>query len=235
MIRPHYAIGLACVVVLAIGCRDAPTAPPTAASLSASMSDTVDELPPEARILSAYTEVGFYDGGHGGEAVAEFKVGMEYIGNKATMSTRYTITGEGLNLSDRINNAQDAFYDLRPIKKFDEIYYVPPNRTCGIVIDAQTQHQAWWWVYFRWVPQWESPRATRNTFAPPYHVEACREEQEGLPEEEGGGDGSGDGGGSGALWITIETCHYWAHYVGGVLVSTELRYCEFDTIPVADQ
>jgi hypothetical protein len=54
------------------------------------------------------------------------------------------------------------------------------------------------------------------------------------PEVPSSGDsGGGDGGGGGS--IMVETCYYWANYVNGVLVSTELRYCVIGSIPIAEE
>jgi hypothetical protein len=48
-------------------------------------------------------------------------------------------------------------------------------------------------------------------------------------------DGNNGGGGATGGWVTMETCHYWAHYVNGVLVDIELRYCTYDQIPIAEE
>lgn len=231
MIRRHRAAtGATVAVFLILACRDAPTAPVVAVDAAPSLAvdkDPTGELKP-AQIISAYTEIAFFDG-YGGQPLAEFRVGMEYTGNRASMSTSYSITGDGVAMKDEIRNQQDAFYNPSPYKRWDEIYYVPTSRNCGLLIEAQTQHQAWLVVWLRWLPNWESTKATRTTLGTPLQLDPC--DPDAPPS---GGSSSGGGGGSGG-WITVETCHYWAHFVGGVLVSTELRYCEFDAIPIADE
>ena len=228
----HAAAGAALAAFLILACRDAPVAPESPVDAAPALSlapDTVVEPPGPAEILSAWTEIHFYDGSHGGEPLAEFKVGMEYFGNRALMSTSYSITGEGYSpLRDKIVNNQDTFYVPWLRKRFEQIYGVPTNKNCGLLIEAQTQHQAWWFFYVRGFVNHETTKAIVHTLGTPLQIEPCE------PEPTPGGGGGGEGG-SGGGWITIETCHYWAHYVNRVLVSIELRYCEYDTIPIADE
>lgn len=231
MIRQrHAATGAALAAFLIVACRDAPVAPAWSEDGALALSvatDTVNELPGPAEILSAWTDISFYDGRHGGEPLAEFKVGMEYYGNRAEMSTSYSITGEGYSpLRDKIVNQQDTFYVPWLRKRFEQIYGIPTNKNCGLLIEARTEHRAWWFVYLRGLVDHESTRAIVNTLGTPLHIEPCDPE---TPSGGGGEGGSHDG------YITIETCYYWAHYVNGVLVSIELRYCEYDIIPVADE
>jgi len=232
MIRQrHIAAGAALAALLIVACRDAPVAPEIDPAPSLSLApDTAVELPGPAEILSAWTEISHYDGSHGGQPLAEFKVGMEYYGNRASMSTSYSITGEGYSpLKDKIINTQDTYYIPWLRKRFEQIYGVPTNRNCGLLIEAQTQHQAWWFVFVRGLVNYESTKAIVITQGTPLQIEPCEPEA----PSDGSGGGDGDGGSSG--WVTIETCHYWAHYVNGVLVGIELRYCEYDTIPIADE
>lgn len=224
------ARGIALAGILVAACRDAPTTVPTPgplSSISGEELDLVDEVPGPARITYAYTQVGFYDGSLGGEPVAEIGAGMRYIGNHATMATSYRITGEGINATDKIPNEQKTIYVPWLEKRWDENYQIPTNRNCGLLIEADTQHMARWSVSVRGFPEWESNRDTRFTLATPLQVQPCEPEP---PPDGGGGNGGWSGG-----WITIETCYYWAHYFNGVLVDIELRYCEYDTVPVADQ
>ena len=233
MIRQRVAAtGAALAVFLILACRDAPTAPIApvdSATVFSSEKEGLDALPGPARILSAYTEIGFYDGRRGGEPMAEFRVGMSYIANRASMVTAYSITGEGTSLSDRISNQQDSFYNPFLEKNWDEIYYVPTNRNCGLLIEANTQHGAWWLVWLRLIPNSESTRTYKFTLGTPLQIEPCE------PEAPADDATPNDGGGTEGGWITIETCYYWAHYVNGALVSIELRYCTYDTIPIADE
>jgi hypothetical protein len=188
-------------------------------------SDSATYLPGPAEIYSAYTEISFYDGSHGGSPAAEFRVGMEYLGNRALMSLSYDIKGDNLSVSDKIINQEDSFYDLHMRKSWDELYTVPVERNCGLRITARTQHQAWWFLWLRVLPNWESTKDIDYSTAS-LEREACQPKE---PDNDGGGGGSHGG------WITIETCHYWAHYMNGALVAIELRYCTYDTIPVADE
>jgi hypothetical protein len=229
MIRQRFtAAGVALAGTLFFGCRDAPIAPtPSTESLMNSLApkDTVDEHPGPADITYAYTDVGFYDGSHGGEAFAEISAGMRYIGNKATMNTSYSITGDGYSKQDKIPNQHDGYYIPWLEKRWDEHYRIPTNRNCGLLIDGSTLHQAWWWLFVRGLPGGDSPRETRVSTATPLQILPCE------PDSTNNGGGGGSGGG----WLTVETCHYWAHYVNGALVDIELRYCEYDLIPVADE
>lgn len=147
------ATGAALAAFLILGCRDAPVAPilPVDSAPSLSLApDSATELPGPASILSAWTEISFYDGRYGGEPLAEFKVGMEYYGNRATMSTAYSITGEGYStLRDKIENKQDSFYVPWLRKRFEQIYGIPTNKNCGLLIEARTEHAAWWFFYVR--------------------------------------------------------------------------------------
>lgn len=227
------ATGAALAAFLILACRDAPVAPDVSADVAPSLSlapDTIAELPGPAEIISAWTDIHFYDGRHGGEPLAEFKVGMEYFGNRALMTTSYSITGEGYSpVRDRIVNTQDTYYIPWLRKRFEQIYGIPTNKNCGLLIEARTEHQAWWFVFFRGLVNPESSRVFRHTLGTPLQIEPCEPE---APPMGGGGEGEG---GSGGGWVTVETCHYWAHYVNRVLVSIELRYCEYDTIPIADE
>ena len=222
--------GAALVSLVLQACRDAPAAldDVTGVAPSASIAaDTVDELPVPAEILTAWTDISFYDGSRGGQPVAEIRAGMTYYGNRAQMATSYSITGEDYSLSDKIVNYQDSYYIPWLEKRFEQMYTIPTNRNCGLLISARTQHEAWWFVFIRGLVDHESTRAIKFTLGTPLQIEPC----EPVPPP----DGSGEGGDSGGRWITIETCYYWAHYVNNVLVDIELRYCEYDQIPVADQ
>ena len=221
--------GAALVSLVLQACRDAPVAPEVE-SVTPSPSiaaDTVDGLPGPAEILSAWTDISFYDGSRGGVPVAEFRVGMDYYGNRAVMATSYSITGEGVSIADRIVNPRDTYYTPWLPKRFEEIYAIPTNKNCGLFLEAHTQHEAWWFVFIRGLVNYESPRAIRFTTGTPLHTDPCEPQP---PPGGGGNDGE-----SGGYWIIIETCYYWAHYVNGVLVNIELRYCEYDQVPVADQ
>lgn len=225
-----FITGAALVSLVLQACRDAPVAPDDVTGVLPSASiaaDTVDELPGPAEILSAWTDITFYDGSRGGQPVAEFRVGMEYYGNRALMTTSYSITGEGVSITDRIVNPQDAYYMPWLTKRFEEIYTIPTNKNCGLFLEASTQHDAWWFVFIRGLVNYESRRDIKFTTGSPLHTDPCEPQ----PPPDGGGGGGGWSGG----WITIETCYYWAHYFNGVLVGIELRYCEYDIVPVADQ
>ena len=220
------ATGVALAGLLIIGCRDAPTAPMELAdsvAVPAFALDSSAELPP-AKITYAYTQIGFYDGSHGGEPSAEISVGMRYIGNQASMTTNYSITANGVTRSDKIFNPQNALYDISYEKRFDKVYYIPTGTKCSLRIDADTQHQAWWQLWIRISPDPTSDREIKFTRGDTFTTDPCEPD----PPPDGGGGGSGG-------WITIETCYYWAYYVNGVLIDIELRYCEYDTVPVADQ
>lgn len=224
------AAAVAAAASLAIACRDAPpTAVEPAEAPALALGDS-SSLPGPAQIRSAYTEIKFYDGRNGGEPLVEFHVGMEYYGNRASMATHYTITGEGVSLADVITNFQDSFYLPLLRKDWHEIYYVPPGRNCGIRATAYTNHYAWWLVWLRLIPSWESSRVFRYTSAQPLEVDPCPPESPAGPAP-----GAGGGGGSHSYWVVIETCYYWAHYVDDVLVSIELRYCESESIPIAEE
>jgi hypothetical protein len=222
------ALGAALAGALLIACRDAPTAPATASDATAvpSFSGDSGDAAKLAKIISAYTRVDFYDGSHGGEPVMEIQTGMVYWGNRATMSTNYSIVGAETSKHDRIVNQQDAFYNPILDKHFDETYFVPTGATCGLSLSADTQHQAWWYFWVRWFPNSETTRDIAFTQDGPLQLEPCEPPP---PASPGGGGTSGGG------YITIETCHYWAYYVNGVLVNIELRYCDYDTIPIADE
>jgi len=211
---------------LALACRDAPTAPaPPAAQPRPSADiaiDTVDEFPPEPRILNPYTQIGYVD--QGGRHLAEYRVGMEYIGNKASMSTEYVITGDGVSMRDKIYNEQDSYYDFHLWKHFDRVYYVEVPRSCGLELGGGTQHQAWWFLYVRIMPDWKSIRAAATSYGTPYHLEPCEEEHQPTTTTSGGGNGGG--------YITITTCWYWATIVKGLIVAIEFDYCESSTIPI---
>jgi hypothetical protein len=251
MISQHSArvVGVTLGLCVGVACRDAPTDPrPTVAGLQPSASltlespgriDSVDQLPPEPRILNPYTHIGYAE--QGGRYLLELRVGMEYIGNKASMTTDYSITGDGVSQHDKIYNEHDGFYtaNLSGWKRFEQVYYIEVPRSCGLEFDAYTHHQAWWWLYLRLMPDWKSTRATAGSKGVPYQLQPCEEEEEESEEVEGeierrsttttsggGGDGGSGGGGS----ITIETCWYWATIENGVVVNVELDYCTISTI-----
>lgn len=223
------ATGAALAALGLIACRDAPTVPvaPPDSVFTASLSiDTVNELPGPAQILRAYTEVGFYDGSHGGEPSMSIVAHMTYIANRATMSTDYSIRG-AFNEERNIFNQQDSFYNPFLEKAWTEWYYVPTGGIkCDLSMSASTQHFAWWYFWVRWAPNSESTRAFRASRGN-HEVPPC---DPAPPDTTNSGGGGSSGG-----WITIETCHYWAHYVNGVLVDIELRYCTYDQVPVADE
>lgn len=226
------ATGVALAATLLFGCRDAPTAPavvPETPSFSAT-SDSLDEMPGLAVIYRAWTKVRFSDGRFG-PAGALIIAGMEYKANRATMNTRYSITGEE-SISSNIFNQQDSYLDLFSVKTWEEEYFVPTTKNCGLRIGAGTQHDVWWHLWFpsTSLRPWESTHTIQFSIADPVQTDPCPP-----PEPEPSPEGGAGGGGSSGGWITIETCHYWAHYVNGVLVDIELRYCEYDQIPIADE
>ena len=152
---------------------------------------------------------------------------MTYIGNRASMSTNYSISGAFAE-NRTIVNYQDAFYNPLPEKRWTEWYYVPTGGfKCSLDMSASTQHTAWWHYWVRWAPDSESTRD--YVFSQGKHQLAPCDHQP-HPDSTNGGDG-----GSYRGTITIETCYYWAHYVNGVLVNIELRYCTYDHVPVADE
>ena len=226
------ATGAALAIVTLAACRDAPTVPIENTQVATDVatdawisSDSVPEMPGPAEIRYAYTGLSFYDGSRGGEPLLEISVATEYRGNRAEISTAYAITGE-ITRNDRIVNFQNSFYNPFLWKRWDEIYQIPTVVDCGMSADANTQHRAWWDVWFRGIaPNWDSGRVLRFTTATAAS-KSC--EPKPPPDEAGGGGGTGG-------WINIETCYYWAHYVNGVLVDIELRYCTYDQVPVADE
>jgi hypothetical protein len=226
------ATGVALAATFLFGCRDAPTAPtidPETPSFSAT-SDSLNEMPGAAAIYRTWTKLRFSDGRFM-RAGALIIAGMEYKANRAAMNTRYSITGEE-TISSQIFNQQDSYLDLLSVKTWEEEYFVPTTKNCGLRIGAGTQHDVWWHLWFPSTPlrPWESPREIQFSTADPVQTDPCPP-----PEPEPSPEGSPGGGGSYGGWITIETCYYWAHYVNGVLVDIELRYCEYDQIPIADE
>lgn len=225
------ATGAALAGFLLVACRDAPTVPewPEDSLARPSFSaDSAEEIPGPARIISAYTTIDFADGSFmGAQSFAEFSAGMKYIGNRAWMKTNYSITGEGYSKRDNIVNEQNATYDFRLEKNFEQVYVIPTNKSCGLLLQADTQHHAWWQIWARVIPDHLSGRDIKFTEGTPYQIEPCEPE---APSGGGGGDGSTSYG-----WITIETCHYMAHYYNGLLAFVEFLYCEYDTVPVADE
>jgi hypothetical protein len=221
-------------LVLFVGaCRDAPTAltlpenTPPSASISL---DSTDEFPPQPRIINPYTIIGFAQ--QGGQHVVELRVGMEYIGNKASMTTDYSIVGDQVSQHDRIYNEQDAFYTLSwdVWRRFDQVYYVQTARSCGLEINATTQHQAWWFLYLRLIPDWKSPRATTGSRATPYDLGPCEEEEPEPAEGERRQETTTTSAGGGT--ITVESCWYWDHYLNGVYTHTTLDHCDVWVYPV---
>ena len=229
MIRVRFpATGAALAVLALIACRDAPKvplAPDDSLSGPLLSVDSLGEAPAPASIRNEYTRVSFYDGSHGGEASMGILTGMEYIGNRASMSTNYSMRGS-VSRSSRIYNEHDALYDPSLWKRWAEQYYVPTGATCGFDMEAETEHGAWWSVWLRIFPNWTGSRVLKFSRDGPVRAPDC--EEEAPPDDNSGGGGTGG-------WITIETCYYWAHYVNGVLVDIELRYCRYDQVPVADE
>jgi hypothetical protein len=248
MISQHSArvVGVTLGLCVGVACRDAPTDPrltpetEPSASLTFESPPRVDssaQLPPNPRILNAYTNIGYAE--QGGRYLLELRVGMEYIGNKASMATDYSIIGDGVSQHDKLYNEQDGFYtaSLSAWKHFDQVYYIEVPRSCGLEFDAYTHHQAWWLLYLRLMPDWKSPKATVGSKGMPHHLPPCEEEEEEPEEVEGEierrtstttSGGGGEGGGSGS--ITIETCWYWAYIENGVVTNIELDYCTITTI-----
>ena len=224
------ATGAALAVLLLIACRDAPTvpvAPPDTASAPSFDIDSLNEPPGPAQILEAYTDVDFYDGSHGGEPSMAIMTHTTYIGNRASMSTEYAIRG-AFNETRNIFNTQDSFYNPLFEKRWTEWYYIPTGGfKCSLTMEARTQHVAWWNVWIRWFPNGESTRDIKFSYDD-HKLHECDHPPH--PDSTNGGDG-----GSYRGTITIETCYYWAHYVNGVLVDIELRYCTYDHVPVADE
>jgi hypothetical protein len=226
------AAGAALAASFLVGCRDAPTAPAVVQetpSFSAT-GDSLGEMPGPASIYRAWTKIRFSDGRYG-PVGALFLTGMEYKANRATMSTSYSISGEE-SLSDRIFNQQDTYLDLFTVRTWEEEYFVPTTKNCGLTITARTQHDAWWHLWLPSLPlrPWESEHTIWFTSAEPVQVDPCPPAETDPPP-----GGSPGGGGSSGGWITIETCYYWAYYVNDVLVAIELRYCVYQNIPIAEE
>ena len=225
------ATGVALAVLLFTACRDAPTLPlsPADSVLAPSLSvDSVDEAPIPADIRNAYTLVSFYDGTYAGEPMMEITARMEYIGNKALMITRYAISG-AVNKQNTVTNDHDGFWNPALWKHWSAYYAVPTGSIkCGMHMEADTDHAAWWDIWVRLGP---NPRGTKvwKFTSDEFETPPCDHGPH--PDDSTNSGGGGSSGG----WITIETCHYWAHYVNGVLVDIELRYCTYDQIPVADE
>ena len=232
---PARLAGVGALLAVAAACRDMPAMPAvldtSAISAMSSTLDTIDEIPINPEILWATTTTAFNDGRYGGQPTVKVVADMEYIGNRGSHDITYTIRGDGSELTQRVYNEQNQTYSPKSRHRFTHPVYVRTNKNCGLDVDAHTSHQAWWHVWLSWAPNWTSIRATAGSKAQHLQTEFCRAPEEEAPDD---GDNSGGGGGTGG-WVTIETCHYWAHYVNGVLVDIELRYCTYDQIPVADE
>jgi hypothetical protein len=187
--------------------------------------DTTDELPPEARVINPYTKIGFVS--QGGHYIGEYRVGHEFLGNKSSITLHYTITGDDVStLDDRITDELDAFYDLHVWKRFDGIYNVEVAKFCGLTLEGTSQHQAWWSLFIRWLPDWIGTRGWGFSLGTPLTLQPCPDDEH--KESTSSTSSSAGGGGS----ITITTCWYWATIVGGRVVNIELDYCDRTVIPI---
>jgi hypothetical protein len=206
-------------LLLALACRDAPTSTVAPAFSPDVALDSTDELPPEPSIINPYTELRFTR--FADRSLLEIRAGMEYMGNRAWMSTRYDVRGEGVSQSDAFENQKDDTFNPAIWKRFDQTYYVELPRSCGLEISAFTQHRAWWAVYVRFWPNWESRRAITSSRAADLHLPACEKEEETTTTTGGGGS-----------YITVTTCWYWATIVNGRVTAVELDYCDSVVIPI---
>lgn len=228
------AAGAGILLAVALGCRDAPTAPPQASipalspALAGDTSSTMPSVP--AEVLWGTTEILFYDSRYGGAPHAVITGDMEYIGNRASMDIKYTIAGDGTDHDNVVHDEQNLFYFPLSPRRFTRKVDVATLKNCGLTINAGTTHRAWWWVWFPVVPPYESSRPATQSVAHTLQTDLCP-----APEEEPPPDGGSGGGGGSGGWITIETCYYWAYYENGVLVDIELRYCDYSDIPVNQQ
>lgn len=239
--RSAHLLSAGLAMCVALACRDAPTAagspghrPAPPESVTAPVFpgptidlviDTVQELPPMANILNAYTRINFFKSGD--RNVGEYSVGMEYRGNRASMKTQYTVSGSA-SLRDEFFSEHSSVFSLSQIRRFDQVYYIEVPTDCGLSFDGNTLHSAWWFVYFPGVPPdlVQTPKAQLTTVAPPLRLEPCEGEQEPVTTT------TISGGTNGGGYITITTCWYWATIVNGRVVAVELDYCESTIIPI---
>lgn len=227
--------GSGAIIALALACRDAPTAPPVptpatgAPGFSADIvTDTVSEVPPAATIFWATTSATFKDGSDGSPPRAIVTADMEYYGNRGSHNISYAITGDEPDISGSVYDVQNRTYSPGFRHRFTRPVEVPTHKTCGLTINAHTTHQAWWHVWLILVPDWQSTHDTKVSRSTTFTTAAC-------PPPPGSDSTGNSGGGGGGGWITIETCYYWAYYVNDVLVAIELRYCDYTTIPIAEE
>jgi hypothetical protein len=144
----------------------------------------------------------------------------------------YSIGGDGSLISDKVRDEQNATYSPAATNRFRSVFDFVTSKTCGLDFSARTTHQAQWSVWIPGAPGWASGKDTKGSVAQRLQTDLCPAPEEEAPDE---GAGNNGGGGTTGGWVTMETCHYWAHYVNGVLVDIELRYCTYDQIPIAEE
>lgn len=224
MIRHRRAqlLGAGASLCLALACRDAPTAPAAGGPGPSFdvITDTVSSAPPLPEIIWAKTEIAWNDGRYGGGPAARITADMEYIGNRGSHNIHYSVVGDEPDIVGNLYDVQNRAYSPFARHRFTRPVTVATQKNCGLTIDAHSDHQAWWAVWFPVVPSWESTKATRVSTGPTVQSELCL-----APEQ----TSSGGGGGS---YLIITTCWYWATIVGGRVTAVELDYCESTVIPI---
>jgi hypothetical protein len=232
-------------VCVALACRDAPTTPsaPRRAPPDSVVApvipgpeiplaenqlaiDTLSDYPPQARILNPYTEIGFYRPGE--RNIAEFRSGMEYSGNRASMLLRYAVSGLA-SLQGEVSNETSSYFSLETWRGFHQSYPVEVPSFCGLTLNANTDHRAWWHVLIPKLPEqiFLGAAALAQTRAPAYHLEPCEGEWQPVTTSSGPSGGTNGGG-----YLTITTCWYWLTIVNGKVVNVEFDHCETTTIPI---
>lgn len=171
-------------------------------------------------ILSARTDVGF-------TATYAFSMGRHsYTGNVGAVSTQATVSFDGQVLGTSPASQQNHtpyLFDWGAVKSIWAEAYVFIDQNCGLRVDGQSEHRAWWeWFMAGPVPKWGEAKATTQAF-PPAEQLSCEE----VPVDDRGGFGGGTGE-SGSEGSDSVTCWYWVTYdpQTGEVYDWSFLFCE---------
>jgi hypothetical protein len=174
---------------------------------------TMDEV---SRIWGASTNVGVTSG-------YAYSTGRHsYSGNTGKVTTEAIILMDGQEIGRRAASRQNYVPFLTDMGQIHEIWaeaYVYTDQECGLTVDGDSGHWAWWQFYSgASAPHWGESSMTTQAF-PPYVQPECGTS---LEPNSGGGSGAGTDG-SGAV-----TCWYWVTYdpASGAILDAEFLYCD---------
>lgn len=168
-------------------------------------------------ILGASTRVGF------GPGYAYSSGRHRFTGNVGRVATEARVTFEGQVIGRRTAERQEAvpyLFDFGRIKQIWAEAYVFIDQDCGLTVDGDSDHEAWWqWFLGAGAPQWGDAGMSTQAF-PPVSQPPCEETIEENPFT-GGGDSGGEGD-------VLVSCWWWVTYDPntGEIIDADLLYCE---------